>query len=106
MVFMSGEVKSVGVKELKNRLSEYLRDVRSGTRVLISDRGTVIAELHEPQWQHSTQEPENAVIAEWRQAGIVRAPLAKKRKTSPSPVKLPEGAAQRLLEDERQESAP
>jgi antitoxin (DNA-binding transcriptional repressor) of toxin-antitoxin stability system len=41
-------VKSVGVRELKNRLSEFLRDVRAGERVLVTDRGEVVAELSPP----------------------------------------------------------
>jgi prevent-host-death family protein len=41
-------VKTVGVRELKNRLSEYLRDVRSGESVLVTDRGEVVAELTSP----------------------------------------------------------
>ena len=41
-------MKSVGVRELKNRLSEYIRDVRSGESVLVTDRGEVVAELSPP----------------------------------------------------------
>ena len=41
-------MKSVGVRELKNRLSEYLREVRSGEAVLVTDRGDVVAELVPP----------------------------------------------------------
>ena len=41
-------MKSVGIRELKNRLSEYLRDVRAGERVLVTDRGEVVAELAPP----------------------------------------------------------
>lgn len=41
-------MKTVGVRELKNRLSEYLRHVRSGEGVLITDRGEVVAELTLP----------------------------------------------------------
>jgi antitoxin (DNA-binding transcriptional repressor) of toxin-antitoxin stability system len=36
------------VKELKNRLSAYLREVRIGEVVLVTDRGQVIAELRLP----------------------------------------------------------
>lgn len=36
------------MRELKNRLSEYLRDVRAGERVLVTDRGEVVAELAPP----------------------------------------------------------
>jgi prevent-host-death family protein len=41
-------MKTVGVRELKNRLSEYLREVRSGEAVLVTDRGQVVAELTPP----------------------------------------------------------
>jgi prevent-host-death family protein len=41
-------MKTVGVRELKNRLSEYLRRVRLGESVLVTDRGEVVAELQPP----------------------------------------------------------
>jgi antitoxin (DNA-binding transcriptional repressor) of toxin-antitoxin stability system len=41
-------MKTVGVRELKNRLSEYIRQVRSGESVLVTDRGQVVAELTAP----------------------------------------------------------
>jgi prevent-host-death family protein len=41
-------MKTVGVRELKNRLSEYLRQVKSGEGVLVTDRGQVVAELTPP----------------------------------------------------------
>lgn len=41
-------MKTVGLRELKNRLAEYVRDVRSGEGVLVTDRGNVVAELIPP----------------------------------------------------------
>jgi len=41
-------MKSVGLRELKNRLSEYVREVRFGHPVLVTDRGEVVAELISP----------------------------------------------------------
>ena len=41
-------MKTVGLRELKNRLSEYVREVRSGEAVLVTDRGEVVAELVPP----------------------------------------------------------
>ena len=41
-------MKAVGLRELKNRLSEYVREVRRGERVLVTDRGEVVAELSPP----------------------------------------------------------
>ncbi len=38
----------MGVRELKNRLSEYLREVRAGESLLVTDRGEVVAELSAP----------------------------------------------------------
>lgn len=43
-----GLVKEVGIRELKNRLSEYVRLVRSGEVVMVTDRGEVVAELRPP----------------------------------------------------------
>ena len=38
-------MKVVGVRELKNRLSQYLQMARKGEYVLVTDRGEVVAEL-------------------------------------------------------------
>jgi prevent-host-death family protein len=40
-----GFMKAVGVKQLKARLSEYLRLVKAGEVVLVTDRDEVVAEL-------------------------------------------------------------
>lgn len=41
-------VKAVAIRELKNRLSAYLREVAQGEVVLVTDRGRVVAELRRP----------------------------------------------------------
>jgi antitoxin (DNA-binding transcriptional repressor) of toxin-antitoxin stability system len=41
-------MKAVAVRELKNRLSAYLREVAAGEVVLVTDRGRVVAELRRP----------------------------------------------------------
>ena len=41
-------MKAVAVRELKNRLSAYLREVSQGEVVLVTDRGRVVAELRRP----------------------------------------------------------
>lgn len=38
-------MESVSVRDLKNQLSAYLRRVKSGTRLVVTDRGRPIAEL-------------------------------------------------------------
>jgi len=34
---------TVGIRELKNRLSHYIDQVRAGDRVTVTDRGTIVA---------------------------------------------------------------
>lgn len=41
-------MQSVGLRDLKNRLSEYVRKARSGEAVLVTDRGEIVAELVPP----------------------------------------------------------
>lgn len=42
-------MRAVGIEELKNRLSEYVRIAAAGERVLVTDRDRVVAELIAPQ---------------------------------------------------------
>ena len=41
-------MKAVGIKVLKDNLSKYLKLVRSGEIVWVTDRDEVIAEIHSP----------------------------------------------------------
>jgi antitoxin (DNA-binding transcriptional repressor) of toxin-antitoxin stability system len=41
-------MRTVGLRELKNRLSAYVREVRAGQAVVVTDRGQVVAELRAP----------------------------------------------------------
>jgi antitoxin (DNA-binding transcriptional repressor) of toxin-antitoxin stability system len=42
-------MKTVGLKVLKNKLSEYVRLAAGGETVLVTDRDRVVAELNPPQ---------------------------------------------------------
>lgn len=41
-------MKTIGIRELKNRLSQVVRAVKGGEHVLVTDRGMVVAELVPP----------------------------------------------------------
>ena len=41
-------MKSVGIKVLKDNLSKYLKLVRGGETILVTDRNEVIAEIRQP----------------------------------------------------------
>lgn len=38
-------MKTIGARELKNRLGTYLRQVREGATIVVTDRGRPVAEL-------------------------------------------------------------
>jgi prevent-host-death family protein len=63
-------MRSVGLKALKNRLSEYVRLAASGETVLISDRDRVVAELVPPRETRSASLPD-AVLAEAVRQGLL-----------------------------------
>jgi prevent-host-death family protein len=63
-------MRTVGVKTLKNKLSEYLRLVQRGERVLISDRDRVVAELVPPDQSRSPLVAD-AVLAEMVRSGVL-----------------------------------
>jgi antitoxin (DNA-binding transcriptional repressor) of toxin-antitoxin stability system len=45
---LSGMVKTINIRALKDRLSAYLRDVQRGDVILVTDRGRVVAEIRLP----------------------------------------------------------
>jgi prevent-host-death family protein len=47
-------MRSVGLKVLKNKLSEYVRLAERGETVLVTDRNRVVAELVPPQPSRAT----------------------------------------------------
>jgi prevent-host-death family protein len=64
-------MQSVGIKTLKNRLSEYLRAVSRGETVLVTDRGRVVAEIVPPRVAVDAS-PAERKMAELIQQGLVR----------------------------------
>jgi len=57
-------VASVGIKELKARLSEYVGRTREGERFLVTDRGEPVAEL-------IPLSPERQALAKLQEEGAV-----------------------------------
>ena len=43
-------MKAVGTKALKDNLSKYLKLVREGETILVTDRDEVVAEIHRPTY--------------------------------------------------------
>jgi antitoxin (DNA-binding transcriptional repressor) of toxin-antitoxin stability system len=93
---------TVGIRELKDRLSQYLRMVRGGEEILVTDRGEVVAELRQPvSTSGSTAYPGLVRHARAGRArlGAPNSPELYPRMTPP----LPSGSAAQLLDAEREE---
>jgi antitoxin (DNA-binding transcriptional repressor) of toxin-antitoxin stability system len=63
-------MKAVAVRELKNRLSMYLRDVSRGEIVLVTDRGRVVAELRRPT-SEALLSPSDLALERLSAAGVL-----------------------------------
>jgi antitoxin (DNA-binding transcriptional repressor) of toxin-antitoxin stability system len=66
-------MKAVGLKVLKNKLSEYVRLAEAGETVLVTDRDRVVAEIVPPD---STRSPvlADALLAEAVRKGWITPP--------------------------------
>jgi prevent-host-death family protein len=47
-------MKTIGLKILKNKLSEYIRAAAAGETIVITDRGRPVAELTPPRPEHES----------------------------------------------------
>jgi antitoxin (DNA-binding transcriptional repressor) of toxin-antitoxin stability system len=95
-----GKMKVVGVKQLKARLSEYVRLVKAGETILVTDRDEVVAELRPARRQRRVES-----LAE---AGeVTRASVPKLDWTwRVKGLGLPAGTAERTLGEIRAERDP
>ena len=67
-------MRAVGIKVLKNRLSEYVRLAAGGETVLVTDRDRVVAELGPPRPTRSPV-PADAQLAEAVREGWLSPPV-------------------------------
>lgn len=67
-------MRVVGVKTLKNKLSEYVRIAAGGETVLVTNRDRVVAELGPPRAGRA-EAPGDALLAETVRKGWIRPPL-------------------------------
>ncbi len=93
---------SVGIRNLKNHLSRYVRRVAAGERVAVTDRGRVVAELVPP-----TGGPTGAERSRYRDlvaAGLIRPALEGGDPLADLPsLRLPPGTAAALIDQDRGE---
>jgi antitoxin (DNA-binding transcriptional repressor) of toxin-antitoxin stability system len=93
-------MKAVGIKTLKNRLSEYVRLAARGEVVLVTDRDQVVAELRPPSCGR-TPILDDALLAEAVRKGLLRPPLLAAAALPPRRPKLPLADLLRGLDQDR-----
>lgn len=79
-------MRAVGVREMKNRLSAYLRLVAEGETVLVTDRGRVVAQLAPPPVHGPPAISEDEALRRLAAAGKVRLPRTKVPSPGAGPV--------------------
>jgi antitoxin (DNA-binding transcriptional repressor) of toxin-antitoxin stability system len=93
-------MKAVGVKQLKARLSEYLRLVKSGETILVTEREEVVAEMRPARRQPRRVDDVEEVLDGLAESGdVTRASAPKHDWTwTPRGLGMPVGTAARLLD--------
>jgi antitoxin (DNA-binding transcriptional repressor) of toxin-antitoxin stability system len=96
-------VTVVGVRQLKDSLSRYLRLVAGGEMVLVTDRGRVVAELRRPGTE-TVQALDEEALALLARQGLLASGAFNSPDAYPllDPL-LPAGSAAELLAEERGE---
>jgi antitoxin (DNA-binding transcriptional repressor) of toxin-antitoxin stability system len=99
-------MKTVGVKRLKARLSQYLRAVKRGEVVVVTERDRVIAELRAPTRDRDLPEDVMQVLESLAADGeVTRAQAAKKGwRWTAKGLGLRPGTAASILHDLRADS--
>lgn len=95
------DMRTIGIRELKARLSSVIRDVQRGDHVLVTDRGRVVAELRLPDASQWTDTPANRARARLAAEGHLRIAESPAPAYQRSPVKAQAGLAQEMLDADR-----
>ena len=96
-------MKAVGVKQLKARLSEYLRLIKSGETILVTERDEVVAEMRPARHRARPAEEIDDLLDALADTGDVTRSTLPKRAWSwrVRGLGLPAGTAQALLDEIR-----
>ena len=98
-------MRAAGIREVKNKFSQYLRLVADGETVLVTDRGRVVAQLAPPPAHTPPALSEDDALARLAAAGKVKLPRQKVPSPGAGPVAGVPGEVDlaRILDDIRSE---
>lgn len=95
---------SAGIRELKNKLSRYIRRIEAGERVLVTAHGRVVAELAPPRAGAVAALPGR--LEELIAAGVVHPPVESGDPFEDWPdIRLPRGTVAALIDSDRGETS-
>jgi len=95
-------MRAVGIKVLKNKLSEYVRLAERGETILVTDRDRVVAEIGPPGASRSPLVAD-AMLAEAVRQGWITPPTLPARDVPPRNPVMSFRKLKRDLEDNRSE---
>ncbi len=93
-------MQRVGSREFKNRLGRYLRAVREGQTLLITDRGKPVAKVCPPEQDSDSQLTFSDVLKKLEAEGKIRLPKRPLGKFRAVPSRGKPGS-QMIIEDRR-----
>jgi len=99
-------MKTIGIRELKSSLSERIREVRSGEVYLVTDRGTVVAELRAPgSGAPASSDEFERRLGDWIHTGLATPGAPNEADLyRPSRLRSKPGTAEQVLDSLRGES--
>jgi prevent-host-death family protein len=92
------QAASVGIRDAKMHLSKYIKMVQQGTEVIITDRGRPVGKIIPIQ---PRELPLDERIKRMEDLGLIDPVDGKGLKKVPPPIPVPDGIAQKLLQEDR-----
>lgn len=90
----------VGIRELKNRLSYYLKLTQQGHNIVVTERGRPTAILHAIGAVEETADLEERLLS-LAVKGMMRLPVRKLRKSKSAPARVKGAPLSKMIIEER-----
>jgi prevent-host-death family protein len=90
----------VGIKELKNKLTYYLRLTRQGNKIVVTDRGSPVAIIRRVDEIEENEDVEER-LASLAKRGMVRLPTKRGRFKKFKAIQAPGKSASEIIIEER-----
>jgi len=90
----------VGIKELKNKLTYYLRLTRQGNKIVVTDRGSPVAIIRSVDEIEENEDVEER-LASLAKRGMVRLPAKRGRFKKFKAIRVPGKPASEIIIEER-----